>query len=550
MRNINPVETDIWKELQLHYNKMKNVRIKDLFSEDKDRFEKYSISFNELFVDYSKNIVDDNTFNLLFKLAKKSKLKEAINCMFSGEKINETEKRPVLHTALRNFSGKPLLVDNKDIMIDIKDVLKKMEFFSNKIRNGEWKGCTGKSITDIINIGIGGSDLGPLMVTEALKFYSGEKLRVHFVSNVDATDIIETLKKVLPETTLFIISSKSFTTIETLTNAKTAKNWFLNKVKNKSFVSKHFVAVSINKKEVKKFGIDIDNMFEFWDFVCGRFSLWSAIGLSIACYIGFKNFRELLKGAFEMDEHFKYEPFEKNIPVILALIGIWYNNFFSNETEAIFPYDQYLYKFPAYLQQGNMESNGKYVDRLNNEINYQTSPIIWGEPGTNGQHSFFQLLHQGTKFIPADFLAPIIPLNDEGDHHKILLSNFIAQTEALMNGISEDDVLQELKKRKASKKEIERILPYNVLKGNRPSNSILYKKLTPRVLGSLIAVYEHKIFVQGVIWNIFSFDQWGVEFGKNVAKKVFKALSDNYQTNDFDPSTNGLIGYYKKIREK
>ena len=550
LKKINPSKTKAWKKLESHYREMKSVHMKDLFAEDKSRSSRFSIRFNDIFLDYSKNIITEKTLDLLFALAAETDLKDAITKMFRGEKINETEDRAVLHTALRNCSDIPVLEGNRDVMPEIKEVLKQMSLFSEKVRSGIWKGYTGKSISDIVNIGIGGSDLGPVMVTEALKFYGKDDLRVHFVSNIDGTHIAETFKKIDPETTLFIIASKTFTTEETITNAQTAKNWFLDRAKDNAFIAKHFVALSTNREEVIKFGIDPVNMFQFWDYVGGRYSLWSAIGLSITCTIGYDCFVDLLKGAHGMDLHFQNEPFEKNIPIILALIGIWYNNFFHAETEAVLPYDQYLHRLPAYLQQGGMESNGKYVDRNGDEVDYQTGPIIWGEPGTNGQHAFYQLIHQGTKLIPADFLAPALPLHDMGSHHNILLSNFFAQTEALMNGKTGDEVFGELKKSGYREDEITRLLPYKVFRGNNPTNSILYKKLTPENLGSLIAMYEHKIFVQGIIWNIFSFDQWGVELGKQLAKKILRELQHDTEVNSHDSSTNNLINMFKKMKKE
>ena len=522
--------------------------MKTLFAEDPQRFEKFSCRFNDILIDFSKNRITAETLKLLIALAEECGLKRAIENMFSGEKINETENRAVLHIALRNRDSAPIRVDGKDVMPEVKAVLKKMKDFSNRLISGEWKGYTGKKITDIVNIGIGGSDLGPAMVTQALKPYAQKGLAVHFVSNIDATHLTETLKRLNPDTTLFMIASKTFTTQETMTNAFSARQWFLDTAGDPANVARHFVAISTNAPAVEKFGIDQDNMFIFWDWVGGRYSLWSAIGLSIACYIGYENFAELLQGAFEMDQHFKTAPFESNIPVILALIGIWYNNFFGAQTEAILPYDQYLHRFPAYFQQGNMESNGKSIDRNGKKVDYQTGPIIWGEPGTNGQHAFYQLIHQGTRLIPADFLAPAISHNPLGEHHRILLSNYFAQTEALLNGKTEEAVTAELKKEGKTDKEIQKLLPHKMFEGNRPTNSILFKKLTPRVLGSLIAMYEHKIFVQGVIWDIFSFDQWGVELGKQLAKKILPELADDKPINTHDSSTNGLINAYKKMR--
>ena len=545
---VNPVTTKSWQILGRHYTKMKKVHMKTLFAEDPQRFKKFSCRFNDILIDFSKNRITAETLKLLIALVKECGLKRAIENMFSGEKINETENRAVLHIALRNRDSAPIRVDGKDVMPEVKAVLKKMKDFSNRLISGEWKGYTGKKITDIVNIGIGGSDLGPAMVTQALKPYAQKGLAVHFVSNIDATHLTETLKRLNPDTTLFMIASKTFTTQETMTNAFSARQWFLNTAGEPANVARHFVAISTNAPAVEKFGIDQDNMFIFWDWVGGRYSLWSAIGLSIACYIGYENFAELSQGAFEMDQHFKTAPFESNIPVILALIGIWYNNFFGAQTEAILPYDQYLHRFPAYFQQGNMESNGKSIDRNGKKVDYQTGPIIWGEPGTNGQHAFYQLIHQGTRLIPADFLAPAISHNPLGEHHRILLSNFFAQTEALLNGKTKEAVTAELKKEGKTDKEIQKLLPHKMFVGNRPTNSILFKKLTPRVLGSLIAMYEHKIFVQGVIWDIFSFDQWGVELGKQLAKKILPELADDKPINTHDSSTNGLINAYKKMR--
>ena len=545
---VNPTTTKSWQNLIRHYEKTKHVHMKTLFAEDPQRFDKFSIRFNDIIVDFSKNRITAETIKLLIALAEESGLKNAIENMFGGEKINETENRAVLHTALRNRDNTPVVVDGQDVMPEVNAVLKKVKDFSTKVISGDWQGYTGKKITDIVNIGIGGSDLGPVMVTEALKPYAKEGLSVHYVSNIDGTHIMETLKTLNPETTLFMIASKTFTTQETMTNAFSAREWFLNTAKAPLHVARHFVAISTNAKEVKDFGIDKDNMFVFWDWVGGRYSLWSAIGLSIACYIGYENFLELLQGAFEMDQHFKTAPFDRNIPVLLALIGIWYNNFYGAQTEAILPYDQYMHRFPAYFQQGNMESNGKSSDRNGQKINYQTGPIIWGEPGTNGQHAFYQLIHQGTKLIPADFLAPAISHNPIGEHHQILLSNFFAQTEALLNGKTEEDVIADLEKDGKTAKEIQNLLPHKLFEGNRPTNSILFKKLTPRVLGSLIAMYEHKIFVQGVIWNIFSFDQWGVELGKQLAKKILPELADDKPMDTHDSSTNGLINSFKQMR--
>ncbi len=521
--------------------------MRELFAEDPDRFERMHLKFEDVLIDYSKNIIIDETIKDLANLASEVNLRDAINAMFNGEKINRTENRPVLHIALRNRSNSPIAVDGQDVMSEVNQVLSQMKVFSENLIQGNWKGFTGKRITDIVNIGIGGSDLGPYMVTEALKPY-WQNVRPHFVSNIDGTHIVETLKPLNPETTLFIIASKTFTTQETMTNAASARNWFLEKTNNTGDVAKHFVAVSTNRDEVVKFGIDPNNMFVFWDWVGGRYSLWSSIGLSIACTIGFDNFEKLLDGAHAMDNHFRTEPFEKNIPVILAMIGIWYNNFFGSASEAILPYDQSLHRFAAYFQQGNMESNGKSVDRDGKPVNYQTGPIIWGEPGTNGQHAFYQLIHQGTKLIPCDFIAPVKSQNALSDHHDKLLSNFFAQTEALMKGKTEGEVREELRATGMTEDLVRWHTPFRVFDGNRPSNSILFEKLTPRTLGSLIALYEHKIFVQGVVWNIFSFDQWGVELGKVLAKKILPELQSPADVTSHDSSTNGLINYFKRLK--
>jgi glucose-6-phosphate isomerase len=547
LNKINPVDTKSWERLTAHYELMKDLHMKDLFAEDPERFRKFSIRFNDILVDYSKNRISKETLKLLFGLADETGLRDAIEKMFRGDRINETENRAVLHIALRNRQNTPIFVDGNDVMPEANAVLKKMKDFSHKVNSGKWRGFTNKKVTDIVNIGIGGSDLGPVMVTGCLKPYAKEGLSVHFVSNVDGTHITETLQGLNPETTLFMIASKTFTTQETMTNAFSARDWFLTYARDQAHIAKHFVAISTNTKEVEAFGIDKDNMFKFWDWVGGRYSLWSAIGLSIACYIGYENFAKLLQGAFEMDQHFKETPFEENIPVVLALIGVWYNNFFNAQTETILPYDQYMHRFPAYFQQGNMESNGKSADRNGQKTDYQTGPIIWGEPGTNGQHAFYQLIHQGTKLIPADFLAPAISHNPIGEHHDILLSNFFAQTEALLNGKTEEEVIDELKLDGKSSDEIKKLLPHKVFEGNRPTNSILFKKLTPGVLGCLISMYEHKIFVQGVIWNIFSFDQWGVELGKQLAKKILPELRNGRSIASHDSSTNGLINTFKEM---
>lgn len=549
LAKINPRKTNAWKKLQAYYRLMKDQHMKDMFFHDPDRQEKFSLAFEDILLDYSKNIIDEQTRTLLVALAEEVDLYDAIEKMFSGKKINETEKRAVLHVALRNRANTPISVDKKDVMPAVNAVLEQMNTFSQKVISGNWKGYSGKPIRDIVNIGIGGSDLGPVMVTEALQPYKKANLNVHFVSNVDATQITETLKKVNPETTLFMIASKTFTTQETMTNAKTARQWFLATAKNEAHIKNHFVAISTNKKSVTEFGIDPANMFVFWDWVGGRYSLWSAIGLSIACTIGFENFIELLEGAHAMDEHFKTAPFEKNMPVILALLGVWYRNFFGADSHALLPYDQYMHRLPAYFQQGDMESNGKYIDRRGKEVRYQTGPIIWGEPGTNGQHAFYQLIHQGTTFIPCDFIAPARSHNETGEHHKILLSNFLAQTQALMQGKTKEEVVAELQALGLRTRQISKLTPYKIFKGNRPTNSILFKQLTPRTLGSLIAMYEHKIFTQGVIWNIFSFDQWGVELGKQLAKKILPELEGGSTVSSHDSSTNGLINAIKKMRQ-
>ncbi len=549
MKNINPTKTNAWQELLKHFEENKKVTIADYFKSDANRFEKFSQKFNDDFlVDFSKNRISEETMNLLFKLAEECDLKNAIEAMFTGEKINITEGRAVLHTALRNQSNTPVCVDGKDVMPEVKAVLNKIKKFTEQVISGEWKGYTGKTITDIVNIGIGGSDLGPCMITLALTPYHNH-LKSHFVSNVDGTHIVETLKQCNPETTLFLIASKTFTTQETMTNALTARDWFLKAAGDKKHVAKHFVALSTNAKAVAEFGIDTNNMFEFWDWVGGRYSSWSAIGISIALAVGFDNFEKLLKGAYEMDVHFRTQPFEKNIPVILALIGIWYNNFYKFASEAILPYDQYLARFPAYFQQGNMESNGKYIDRNGNKVDYETGPIIWGEPGTNGQHAFYQLIHQGTKIIPADFIAPVISHNPTGDHHAKLLSNFFAQTEALAFGKSRETVIAEFEAKGVSKDKYEPLIPFKVFEGNRPTNSILVKEITPESLGALIAMYEHKIFVQGVIFNIFSFDQWGVELGKQLAGKILPELQNDSKVESHDSSTNGLINFFKALKK-
>ncbi|ORX86564.1 Phosphoglucose isomerase [Basidiobolus meristosporus CBS 931.73] len=524
-----------WKALQQHYESQgKNLVLKELFEKDPKRFDEFTREFkgektdSSILLDFSKNLITKETFDLLIKVADEAKLSEMREKMFTGVPINFTENRAVLHVALRNVSNKPILVDGKDVMPEVNAVLDQMKKTSEAIRSGEWKGYTGKAITDVVNIGIGGSDLGPVMVTEALKHYSKPGLNVHFVSNIDGTHLAETLKTIDPETTLFIIASKTFTTQETITNAKSAKSWFLEKAKDESQVAKHFVALSTNTKEVTAFGIAPENMFKFWDWVGGRYSLWSAIGLSIAIY--------------------------QNLPAIMGILGVWYNNFFGAQSHAVLPYDQYLHRFAAYLQQGDMESNGKFVTREGSVVDYQTGPIIWGEPGTNGQHAFYQLIHQGTKLIPADFLAPVESWNpiNNNQHHDILLSNFFAQTEALMRGKDEVQVRAELEKDKSitTKEQFESIVPHKVFKGNKPTNSIMFQKLTPATLGSLIALYEHKIFTQGIIWNINSFDQWGVELGKQLAKAILPELESKAgKVESHDASTNGLINYYKSHKK-
>lgn len=548
MKNINPKQTSAWQALEKHFADMEKVSIADLFAKESDRFSKFSATFDDLMlVDYSKNRITDETLNTLLDLAKETDLAGAIKSMFSGEKINRTEDRAVLHVALRNRSNTPIVVDGKDVMPEVNAVLEKMKTFSESIISGSWKGYTGKPITDVVNIGIGGSDLGPFMVTEALRPYKNH-LNMHFVSNVDGTHIAEVLKKVNPETTLFLVASKTFTTQETMTNAHSARDWFLKAAGDQQHVAKHFAALSTNAKAVGEFGIDTANMFEFWDWVGGRYSLWSAIGLSIVLSVGYDNFVELLSGAHAMDKHFSTTPFEKNLPVLLALIGIWYNNFFGAETEAILPYDQYMHRFPAYFQQGNMESNGKFVDRNGNAVDYQTGPIIWGEPGTNGQHAFYQLIHQGTKMVPCDFIAPAKTHNPLSDHHAKLLSNFFAQTEALAFGKAREVVEQEYRDQGKDPATLDYVVPFKVFEGNRPTNSILLREITPFSLGALIALYEHKIFTQGAILNIFTFDQWGVELGKQLANRILPELGDENAIDSHDSSTNGLINRYKAWR--
>ena len=539
---INPTQTEAWKALNTHFAQ-NDFELRSLFQYNPERFNQFSVQREEYLFDYSKNLIDAKTFELLQNLAEESKLKSAIDAMFSGEKINETEGRAVLHTALRDFSDQEILVDGENIKPGIKRVLNQMKTFSEKIISGEHKGFSGKEITDVVNIGIGGSDLGPVMVCSALKHFK-TRLNVHFVSNVDGNHIAEVLKNLNPETTLFIIASKTFTTQETMTNADSAKAWFLKSGKQEE-VAKHFVALSTNTNAVKIFGIAEENIFEFWDWVGGRYSLWSAIGLSIVLSVGYENFEQLLKGANESDIHFQTADFKENVPVIMGLMGIWYRNFFDAGTYAILPYSQYLDRFAAYLQQGDMESNGKCVDRNGNFVEYETGPIIWGEPGTNGQHAFYQLIHQGTELIPADFIAYVKSCNEVSDHQEKLMANFFAQTEALAFGKTEEEARAELVKSGTSENEINRLINYKVFHGNTPTNSLLFNTLTPFSLGQLIAMYEHKIFVQGVIWNVFSFDQFGVELGKVLAGKILEELENSEKITSHDSSTNGLMNYFK-----
>jgi len=543
-------QSDAWKALEKHLLKeIRPIHMRTMFAEDTERFEKFSMTWNGLLFDYSKNLINETTMSLLSDLAIEQNLKDAIEAMFRGDKINVTEQRAVLHVALRNRSNRPIEVDGADVMPQINRVLEKMRDFCTRVHGGQWFGYTGKPITDIVNIGIGGSDLGPLMVTESLKHYK-TPLNAHFISNVDGTHVAETLKRLNPEITLFIVASKTFTTQETMTNAQSAKAWLLEASKNPAAVAKHFVALSTNRSEVERFGIDPENMFEFWDWVGGRYSLWSAIGLSIALSIGFDNFEELLTGAHEADEHFRTAAFKNNIPVIMGMLGVWYNNFFKAESHAVLPYDQYMHRFAAYFQQGDMESNGKFVDRENKSVDYSTGPIIWGEPGTNGQHAFYQLIHQGTKMIPCDFLAPAKTLNPVGDHHEKLIANFIAQTEALLRGKTLEEAKQELRAAGLSDDDIARLAPAKVFPGNRPTTTFFFEKLTPRMLGSLIALYEHKIFVQGIIWNINSFDQMGVELGKQLANVLLPELKSDEEVTTHDSSTNALVAFFKKNRNR
>lgn len=546
---INPTETQAWKKLKVHYESIKNTHLRELFNKENQRFDSYHLRFNDVLLDFSKNRITKETLDLLIELANECQLKTAIEKQFSGELINETEERAVLHTALRIPKNKTVYFNNENRTPEIHAVLQQMKEFSSHVISGQWKGFTGKSITDVVNIGIGGSDLGPQMVTEALKYYKN-RLNLHFVSNVDSTHLVETLKKLNPETTLFIVVSKTFTTQETMTNAHSAKQWLLNSNTQKEDITKHFVAISTNTKAVQEFGIEIENQFVFWDWVGGRYSLWSAVGLSICLAIGFENFQELLKGAHEMDEHFRAESFNKNLPVVLALLGIWYTNFFKAETHAVLAYDQYLSKFTSYLQQVDMESNGKSVDRTGKVIHYQSGPIVWGELGTNGQHAFFQLIHQGTKLIPSDFIIAAQSLNPKEEHFEKLVANFLAQTQALAFGKTEEEANKDLFSQGEIIQKIEKLSQFKTMKGNQPSNSIIIKKLTPKNLGTLLALYEHKIFVQGIIWNLYSYDQWGVELGKQLANEILPQLKSKEKTKQFDSSTNALIEHFKNIKNE
>ena len=545
-------QSPIWQSLNQHKKDIESISLREMFKSDPNRFNQFHIQFNDLLLDYSKHRISKETISLLIKLAKEADVEGWRNRMFRGEKINSTEHRAVLHTALRNQNTSPIISDGEDVMPKVKNVLKKMRRFSEEVRSGLWRGFSGKTITSVINIGIGGSDLGPAMVCQALKAYGSKTITPYFVSNVDGADLSQVLEKCNPETTLFIIASKTFTTQETMTNAFSARDWFLQAAKDNQHIKKHFVALSTNQHAVSEFGIDTENMFEFWDWVGGRYSLWSAIGLSIALYIGMDGFEDLLKGGFEMDEHFKTAPIEQNIPMMMGLLGIWYINFFNFSTHAILAYDQGLSKLAPYLQQADMESNGKFINRDGEHINYHTGPVIWGEVGTNGQHAFYQLLHQGTEIVPADFIMPIesqYTLGKDGnEHHKILLSNFIAQTQSLMLGKTYHEARAEIEKQGYEGEDIESFIPQKTFEGNRPTSSILFKKLTPKTLGQIIAMYEHKIFTQGIIWNINSFDQWGVEYGKQIAKQVLPKLSEKTPTDNFDSSTNGLINYIKKYQ--
>jgi glucose-6-phosphate isomerase len=542
----------VWQKLNQHQQNIASLHMRDLFAQDAKRFDKFSLKFADILFDYSKHRITDETLPMLFQLAREAKIENWRDKMFAGEKINITEDRAVLHTALRNRANTPVLVDGHDVMPDVNAVLAQMREFSDKVRNGSWTGYTGKRITDIVNIGIGGSDLGPVMVCDALKPYASPDLNVHFVSNIDGAHLMRALNQCDPETTLFIVASKTFTTQETMTNARSARTWFLKSAQDNAHVAKHFVALSTNAKAVQSFGIDTANMFAFWDWVGGRYSLWSAIGLSIALYVGMDNFEQLLTGAFEMDEHFKTAPLEQNMPVIMALIGVWYNNFFHIDTQAILPYDQGMARFPAYLQQADMESNGKFICRDGTRVPYKTGPVVWGEAGTNGQHAFYQLIHQGTQIVPADFLMPVhsqYKVGENGNtHHKILLANFLAQTQSLMLGKTKDQARAELEQQGLSGKALEDLLPHKEFEGNRPTSSIMFDKLTPNTLGKLIALYEHKIFVQGIIWDINSYDQWGVEYGKQIAQQILPQLISDEVVTNYDSSTNGLINYTKSLK--
>ena len=537
-----------WKALAAHKQEIEGLHMRELFAGDAERFQRFSVRMGDLFLDYSKNRATQKTIELLTSLAKEAEVDAYRDKMFAGSKINFTENRAVLHTALRQPEGFRLELDGQDVGCDVMEVLAQIKHFTGLILSGEWKGYSGKAITDVVNIGIGGSDLGPYMVTEALKPFAHGAVNVHFVSNIDGTHISETLRGLNADTTLFIIASKTFTTQETLTNAHTARRWFLEKAVDESFIARHFVAVSTNREKVKEFGIDTHNMFRFWDWVGGRYSLWSSIGLSIALYIGFDRFVELLAGAHAMDEHFLSAPLEKNIPVILALLGIWYNNFFGAHSHAVIPYDQYLHRLPAYLQQLDMESNGKRIDRNGSEVEYATGPVIWGEPGTNSQHAFFQLLHQGPNFIPADFIVPLKSQNPAGEHHDILLANCFAQTEALMRGKTAEEAGKEMRDAGMPEERITELLPHKLFPGNRPTNTLVFSEINPYNLGSLIAMYEHKVFVQGVVWGINSFDQWGVELGKQLAKAILPEIQGEDDAVSHDSSTNGLINLYRQVR--
>jgi glucose-6-phosphate isomerase len=542
----------VWQKLTQHQQNIAALHMRDLFAQDARRFDKFSLKFSDILFDYSKHRITDETLPMLLQLAREAKIEDWRDKMFAGEKINITEDRAVLHTALRNRANTPVLVDGHDVMPDVNAVLAQMREFSDKVRNGTWTGYTGKRITDIVNIGIGGSDLGPVMVCDALKPYASPDLNVHFVSNIDGAHLMRALNQCNPETTLFIVASKTFTTQETMTNARSARAWFLKSAKDNAHVAKHFVALSTNAKAVDDFGIDTANMFTFWDWVGGRYSLWSAIGLSIALYVGMDNFEELLTGAFEMDQHFKTAPLAQNMPVIMALIGVWYNNFFHIDTQAILPYDQGLARFPAYLQQADMESNGKFICRDGTRVPYKTGPVVWGEAGTNGQHAFYQLIHQGTQIVPADFLMPVhsqYKVGENGNtHHKILLANFLAQTQSLMLGKTKEQARTELEQQGLSGEALENLLPHKEFEGNRPTSSIMFDRLTPNTLGKLIALYEHKIFVQGIIWDINSYDQWGVEYGKQIAQQILPQLISDEVVTNYDSSTNGLINYTKSLK--